>query len=98
MQHINLFQHANEISKSFTSILQEDKALDSAYSDNRAEIENKYRQKLAELDSRKTQRVSAASSKNQSAQTNIQDALNALAEAEAKVPVKYPFGASVFFS
>ncbi len=50
MQHINLFQHANEISKSFTSILQEDKALDSAYSDNRAEIENKYRQKLAELD------------------------------------------------
>ena len=89
MQRINLFQHANEISKSFTSILQEDKALDSAYSDNRAEIENKYRQKLAELDSRKTQRISAASSKNQSAQTNIQDALNALAEAEAKVPTKY---------
>ena len=89
MQHINLFQHANEISKSFTSILQEDKALDSAYSDNRAEIENKYRQKLAELDSRKTQRISAASSKNQSAQTNIQAALNALAEAEAKVPAKY---------
>ena len=84
-----LLQHATSITRAFLAILEEDSNLDKSYISNNAEIESRYKAKIADLDSRKTQRISAASSKNQSAQTNIQDAQNALAEAEAKVPAKY---------
>lgn len=83
-----LFFQAIEISRTFVAILQEDSSLDSTYNSNKSEIDSKYRSKLSELDTKKATRISNASSKNQSAQTNIQDALNALAEVEAKVPEK----------
>lgn len=85
----SLFIRAVKISKYFDSILQEDKDVDSIYNSNKAEIEKKYKAKLTELDSRKTQRISFALAKDQSAQRNVQDALKALAEAEAKISKKY---------
>ena len=85
----SLFIRAVKISKYFDSILQEDKDVDSIYNSNKVEIEKKYKAKLTELDSRKTQRISFALAKDQSAQRNVQDALKALAEAEAKISKKY---------
>lgn len=41
------------------------------------------------MDLKRSRRISNASAQDQSAQTNIQDALNALSEAEARIPEKY---------
>lgn len=84
-----LFIRADSIARNFAVILSEDEALDRSFASNKAEIERKYQAKISESDSKRVQRVSAATTQNQSAQNNIQNALNALAEAEAKVPAKY---------
>lgn len=84
-----LFIKADSIAKNFAVILSDDEAIDRSFASNKAKIEKKYQAKISELDSKRVQRISSATTQNQSAQTNIQDALNALAEAEAKVPAKY---------
>ncbi len=85
----NLFNQAVNISSAFLRILQEDADLDSSYSLNIAQIEQRYKSKISELDLKRSRRISNASAQDQSAQTNIQDALNALSEAEARIPEKY---------
>lgn len=85
----NLFNQAVNISSAFLRILQEDADLDSSYSLNIAQIEQRYKFKISELDLNRSRRISNASAQDQSAQTNIQDALNALSEAEARIPEKY---------
>ena len=85
----NLFNQAVNISSAFLRILQEDADLDSSYSLNIAQIEQRYKSKISELDLNRSRRISNASAQDQSAQTNIQDALNALSEAEARIPEKY---------
>ena len=77
----NLFNQAVNISSAFLRILQEDADLDSSYSLNIAQIEQRYKSKISELDLKRSRRISNASAQDQSAQTNIQDALNALSEA-----------------
>ena len=85
----SLFNRSLEISSYFLRILQEDSTLDMIYSANKAEINTKYRSKLSEIENARKRRISAATAQDQNAQKNIQDALNALAEAEVKVPAKY---------
>lgn len=84
-----LFLRAIGIVERFTAIIDEDIKLDSAYKNNSSEIAIKYQSKVDELNKKKSQRNAIAVAKNQTAQTNIQDALNALTEAETKVPAKY---------
>ena len=85
----NLFNQAVNISSAFLRILQEDADLDSSYSLNIAQIEQRYKSKISELDLKRNRRISNAAAQDQSAQTNIHDALNALAEAKARIPEKY---------
>ena len=89
MDKEKLFIRAISIAKGFSEILRDDEALDKSFASNKAEIEKKYSAKISELDSKRSKKISNASAQNQAAQTNIQDAMNALAEAKAKVPEKY---------
>lgn len=89
MVRTELFRQAETIAGKFMSILRDDESLDKSYTANKVEIETKYQAKIAELELKRSQQISVVSVQNQSAQTNIQDALKALAEAEAKVPSKY---------
>ena len=84
-----LFQDALRIANKFEAILREDESLDKTYNGNKTEIDSKYRDKIAELETIRVQRVDAAIAQDQAAQTNIQDAMNALAIAEAKIPARY---------
>lgn len=84
-----LFKRADSIARNFAVILSEDEELDRIFASNKTEIEKKYQAKISASDSQRVQRISSATAQNQSAQSNIQDALKALAEAEAKVPAKY---------
>lgn len=89
MTTLSLLKTAQSIAQSFLSILQEDASLDKRHASNKSGIEAKYKEKIAELASARSQRISAASAQNQTALKNIQDALNALDEADASVPARY---------
>lgn len=85
IKNTSLFWQAESIAKGFLSILKENEFLNNSFVANKDEIEKKYKVKIAKLNLKRTQRVSVATAQNQSAQINIQDALNALAKAETKI-------------
>ena len=85
----SLFRRATEIADSFRSIVNEDQAVDKAYSSKKSEIESKHASKIASLETTRQSRISAAVSSDKVAQSNIQSALSALAQSESKIPVKY---------
>jgi hypothetical protein len=89
MKYIRFLQDAKDLVAMFSAVLQEDSDLDAAYNKNKSEIEIQYKSKLAELEKRRSDRMSVATAKHNSANANIQAAFNALEEAAAALPQNY---------
>ena len=84
-----LLRQAERIAEEFRAILREDEELDRKYAANQAEIDRNYRAKLAQLESVKLQRITAAKEQDGLAQADILAALDALSRAETAAPERY---------
>lgn len=85
----NILSDVINIILEFQRIIEDDKSLDKTYFRNKSEIEEKYKAKINDLDSKRKHRIANADTQNKDTMDKIQECLNDLSFAENRIPAKY---------